>query len=118
MISPIDHQMYIDGAWAASASGARLTIVSPATGKPIGTIPEGTRADAQRAIAAANAATRNWSRRTPFDRAEALERVADIIRARRDDLATTLTAEQGKPLYAEAYAEVDDVIQYFRMAAA
>jgi acyl-CoA reductase-like NAD-dependent aldehyde dehydrogenase len=80
--------------------------------------PEGTRADVQRAIAAANVAAKSWARRTPFDRAEALERVADVIRTRRDDLATTLTAEQGKPLYAEAYAEVDDVVQYFRMAAA
>ena len=38
------------------------------------------------------------------------------IRARRDELAHALTEDQGKPLVAEAYGEVDELIEYFRMA--
>ncbi|MBX3013757.1 MAG: aldehyde dehydrogenase [Caldilineaceae bacterium] len=111
------YAMYINGEWVASASGAYFAAISPATGEEIGLLPEGTRQDAQAAIAAANGAAAAWAARTPFDRATILERVATVMLARRDDLALTLTVEQGKPLHTEAYGEVDDVIDYFRMAA-
>ena len=57
-----DYSMLIGGAWAESESGARFAATSPATGETLGTLPEGTREDAQRAIAAANAARRRSSR--------------------------------------------------------
>jgi succinate-semialdehyde dehydrogenase/glutarate-semialdehyde dehydrogenase len=44
--------------------------------------------------------------------------VAEAIDTRRDDLARTLTLDQGKPLRAEAYDEVEELIAYFEMAAA
>jgi acyl-CoA reductase-like NAD-dependent aldehyde dehydrogenase len=109
--------MYVGGAWIDSASGARIEATSPATGETIGSFPEGTRDDAQRAIAAANAAAREWAGRSAFERAAAMERVAEIIEERRDDLAHTLTLDQGKPLRAESYSEVDELIEYWRMAA-
>src|SRR6202163_2466416 len=43
--------------------------------------------------------------------------VADLIESRRDELARTLTLDQGKPLHAEAYDEVAELVEYFRMAA-
>jgi acyl-CoA reductase-like NAD-dependent aldehyde dehydrogenase len=109
--------MYVAGAWVESESRARIDAISPATGEGIGSVPEGTRDDAQRAIAAANAAAREWAGRSAFERAAAMERIAGIIEERRDDLARTLTLDQGKPLRAEAYAEVDELIEYWRMAA-
>ncbi|MDQ2983981.1 MAG: aldehyde dehydrogenase family protein [Actinomycetota bacterium] len=112
------HSMYIGGAWTDSESGATIESTSPATGEPIGSVPEGTREDAQRAIAAANAAAREWAARSAFERAAAMERVAAIIEERRDDLARTLTLDQGKPLQAEAYSEVDELVEYWKMAAA
>ena len=57
----IDYSMYVGGAWAESESGARIEATSPATGETIGSVPEGTRDDARRAIAAANAAAREWA---------------------------------------------------------
>ena len=51
-----DYSMVVGGAWAESESGARMEATSPATGEALGTVPEGTRGDAQRAIAGANAA--------------------------------------------------------------
>jgi acyl-CoA reductase-like NAD-dependent aldehyde dehydrogenase len=110
--------MFIAGEWIESESGATMESTSPATGETIGKVPEGTRADADRAIAAANAAWREWAARSPFDRAKTMERVADLVVERRDDLARTLTLDQGKPLQAEAYDEVHELEEYWRMAAA
>ncbi|TCJ20095.1 aldehyde dehydrogenase [Rubrobacter taiwanensis] len=111
-----DYPMYVAGEWIASE--ARMEATSPATGERIGTVPEGTREDVRRAIAAANRAWPAWAARSAFERAAALERVAEIIRERREELARTLTLDQGKPLAAEAYDEVDELIVYFRQAAA
>jgi succinate-semialdehyde dehydrogenase/glutarate-semialdehyde dehydrogenase len=47
-----------------------------------------------------------------------MNRVADLIEERRDDLARTLTLDQGKPLHAESYGEVEELVVYWRMAAA
>ena len=80
--------------------------------------PRGRARTRERAIAAANAARRDWAARSAFERAAALERVAELIEERRDDLARTLTLDQGKPLHAEAYGEVEELVVYWRMAAA
>ena len=113
-----EHRMFIDGAWVPSESGAVFEAHSPSTGEVIGTVPEGTRGDAQQAIAAANAAWRDWAGRSAFDRAAALSRVAELVRERREDLARTLSLDQGKPLRAEAHEEVEELVAYFEMAAA
>jgi acyl-CoA reductase-like NAD-dependent aldehyde dehydrogenase len=110
--------LFIDGAWAPAAGGGTFEAINPATGRVIGTIAEGTRADASRAIDAASRAAKTWARTSPFERAAALERVAAVIEQRRDGLARALTEDQGKPLHAEAYGEVEELILYFRMAAA
>src|SRR5205814_175175 len=52
-----------------------------------------------------------------FERARRLHHIADVIKGRRDDLARILTLDQGKPLMAEAYGEVDEAAEYFRIAA-
>lgn len=110
--------MLIAGEWVESESGERATAESPASGEPIGTVPQGTREDARRAIAAANEATPGWAACSAFERAAALERVAALVSERREALARTLTLDQGKPLRAEAYDEVDELAAYFRHAAA
>ena len=109
--------MHVGGSWVESESAGRIEATSPATGETIGSVPEGTRDDARRAIAAANAAAREWAGRSVFERAAAMERVATIIEERRDELAHTLTLDQGKPLRSESYAEVAELIEYWRMAA-
>jgi acyl-CoA reductase-like NAD-dependent aldehyde dehydrogenase len=110
-------EMLIDGAWVPARSGATFTAESPATGEAIGDIPDGDREDARRAIEAANRAADAWTRTTAFERAALMHRVADAIEERRDDLAHTLTLDQGKPLRAESYDEVEELVQYWRMAA-
>ena len=109
--------MFVDGAWVAAASGETFTAESPATGKAIGDVPQGDREDAQRAIAAANRAAEGWASLTAFERAAKMHAVADVIEGRRDALARTLTLDQGKPLRAEAYGEVEELVDYWRTAA-
>jgi len=111
-------RMWIGGGWVDAEGGATFEATSPSTGEVIGTVPEGTRADAQRAIAAANDAWPAWAGLSAFERAAAMMRVAEVIRERADDLARTLTLDQGKPLVAEAHGEVEELVAYFEMAAA
>jgi acyl-CoA reductase-like NAD-dependent aldehyde dehydrogenase len=110
--------IYIGGGWTTSESGEHFDAVNPATGEVIGSIARGTRGDTERALGAAADAFGPWARRSAFDRAAAMDRVADAIEARRDELARTLTLDEGKPLMAEAYGEVEELVVYFRMAAA
>ena len=111
-------QLWIDGRWTDAEGGATFEATSPSTGEVIGTVAEGTRADAGAAIDAARTAWPSWAALSPFDRAAAMERVAAVIDERREDLAHTLTLDQGKPLKAEAHDEVQELIAYFTMAAA
>ncbi len=109
--------LYIDGDWLPSESGETFAATNPATGETIGSLSRGTRTDAQRAIEAANRAAPGWSRLSAFDRAAALERVVIVLEERREELAAALTEDQGKPL-GESRGEVEELIVYFRMAAA
>jgi len=115
----VEHaRLFIDGAWIDAEDGATSEATSPSTGAVIGKVARGTRADAVRAIEAARRAFPAWAGLSAFDRAAAMKRVAEVIDARRDDLARTLALDQGKPLRAEAYDEVHELLAYFEMAAA
>ena len=117
MVTGTAQQMYVGGEWRASLSGETFESISPATGELIGTVPQGDRSDAQAAIDAARAAADGWARLTAFERAAKMHAVGDIIESRRDELARTLTLDQGKPLAAEAFDEVHELVEYWRMAA-
>src|SRR2546423_7623430 len=108
--------VFVDGAWADAASGARFTASSPATGEAIAEVPEGGREDAQLAIDAANRAAEGWARAGAFERAEAMHRIADEVERRRGSLVHTLTQDPGKPR-AESHDEVEELVQYWRTAA-
>lgn len=116
-MSAVAQMMFVNGRWCPSLSGETATATSPATGAAIAEIPVGDRADAQAAIAAARRASRGWQRLTAFERAAKMHAVADVIEGRRQELARTLTLDQGKPLHGEAFDEVDELIEYWRMAA-
>jgi succinate-semialdehyde dehydrogenase/glutarate-semialdehyde dehydrogenase len=117
MVMGTAQQMFVAGEWVSSATGETFEASSPATGEQLGTVPQGDREDARHAIAAARDAADSWSRLTAFERAAKMHVIGDLIEARRDELARTLTLDQGKPLKAEAYDEVDELVEYWRMAA-
>jgi succinate-semialdehyde dehydrogenase/glutarate-semialdehyde dehydrogenase len=97
--------LFIAGAWSAGGTGRRMDVTDPATGLVIARIAEADEADVRRAIAAADAAAPRWAAVTAPERSRILRRWYDLIVAHADDLATILTAEQGKP-WAEARGEI------------
>jgi succinate-semialdehyde dehydrogenase / glutarate-semialdehyde dehydrogenase len=92
--------LYVDGKWAAAADGAVFAVEDPATGQVIGRVSDAGAADAERAVGAAVAAFAGWSRRTAYERSEALYRAHAIMTARAEELAQLMTREQGKPIRA------------------
>jgi len=110
-------RLFIGGEWEDARSGEVIEAISPATGERIGDVAQGDREDARRAVAAARAAFPAWGATTAFERADALRRIAAACERRRDELARALTLDQGKPLYAESYDEVDELIAMWRGAA-
>ncbi|MBT9589608.1 MAG: NAD-dependent succinate-semialdehyde dehydrogenase, partial [Thiobacillus sp.] len=98
-------QALIGGDWQ-DFGGATFEVRNPANGGLVGHAPRCTAADTTRAIEAAHAAFSGW-RATPAKiRAQLLRRWFDLILAHRDDLATIMVSEQGKPLL-EARGEIE-----------
>jgi succinate-semialdehyde dehydrogenase/glutarate-semialdehyde dehydrogenase len=67
-------------------------------------------------VSAARAAAATWGAISAFERAGLCESVAAAVGEHRDELARVLTEDQGKPFITEAYGEVDELAEYFRMA--
>ena len=93
----------INGEWVKGAS--RFDVLDPATGLKLADVANLGPADAERAIAAANAAWASWKNKTAKERSIILRKWFDLLMANQDDLGRLMTAEQGKPL-AEAKGEV------------
>jgi succinate-semialdehyde dehydrogenase/glutarate-semialdehyde dehydrogenase len=96
---------YVRGAWTEAEDGRTLTVRNPASGAVIGVVPRMGAEDARRAIRAAEAALPAWRARTGKERAAVLRRWFELIMANQEDLATLMTAEQGKPM-AESRGEI------------
>jgi acyl-CoA reductase-like NAD-dependent aldehyde dehydrogenase len=111
-----DYLLYVGGEWRAGRGGT-ADAVSPSSGETFATVALGGPDDVDDAVRAAAGAWPAWSAASAFDRAAWCERVIAGIGRRRDELARALTLDQGKPLAAEAYDEVDELAEYFRMAA-
>lgn len=94
----LQEDLFIDGKFGASTSGARLGVTDPATEEVIAEVAVASRDDAIRAIAVADEARRTWAARTAGERADVLWRWHDLIVEHADRLAVLLTVEQGKPL--------------------
>ncbi len=87
--------LYIDGAWRAAAN--TFEVHNPADGSLVGAAADASPEDASAAVAAAHAAFPAWAAQTPVERAACLRRLSAALLERLDDIAATITAEQGKP---------------------
>ncbi|MGH8663253.1 MAG: NADP-dependent succinate-semialdehyde dehydrogenase [Burkholderiales bacterium] len=98
-------QCYIDGAWLDADDKSTLTVLNPANGTVVGTVPRMGAAETRRAIEAANAAWPAWRAKTAKERAALLRKWFDLMMQHQEDLAVLMTTEQGKPL-AESRGEI------------
>jgi len=96
---------YIDGEWVDAFDRATIPVKDPASGETLGTVPKMGAEETRRAIEAADKALPAWRGKTAKERAQILRRWFDLMMANQQDLATLMTAEQGKPL-AEAMGEI------------
>ena len=106
------HEGFIGGTWCAADSGRKVDILNPANGQNLGSVPVMGADETRRAIEAARAAMPAWAAKTAKERGAILRRWAELMHAHADDLATIMTAEQGKPL-AEARGEVVYAASFF-----
>jgi acyl-CoA reductase-like NAD-dependent aldehyde dehydrogenase len=91
-------RLYIGGEWVEPAGEGTIDVLNPSTEEVLGTIPEGTAEDADRAVRAARAAFDEWSRVSPYERARYSAAIGAKLDERADELAVLFTAELGMPL--------------------
>ncbi|MGW0914318.1 aldehyde dehydrogenase family protein [Streptomyces sp. NPDC002784] len=89
---------YIDGAWHPAPGRDTIDVVNPADEQVIGLVPAGTAEDVDTAVRAARGALTGWAATPPAERAERLAALRDVLTARKDEIAETVTAELGSPL--------------------
>jgi succinate-semialdehyde dehydrogenase/glutarate-semialdehyde dehydrogenase len=106
---------FIDGKWMAATTPRMMPVINPATGEEIDSVPLGNAADADRAIASAASAFKQWRKVSMARRAKLQHAAAQRLRERSDEFARLLTLELGRPL-AGSKVEIErsaDLIDYF-----
>ncbi len=117
-------KFYIDGAWVDPIDPSPFPIMNPATNSQIGTVSLGTRADVDRAVAAAARAFESFSKTSKQERLALLRRLRDILEARNEEMAQAISQEMGAPLtmareeqaacgiaYAEDFANILEALE-------
>lgn len=99
-------KMLIQGQLEDAQGADVIKVANPATGEFVDSVPKGTREDTKRAIDGAVEAFKVWSEKPALERSRVLLKIAETIRANLEELAQSLTLEQGKPL-GESRSEVN-----------
>ncbi len=110
LVRPAAH---VNGTWVEKTPHGVYALSNPATGETLAELPRFGEAETRAAIAQADAALHGWKARTAGQRADILHRWYDLILANRDDVATLITLEEGKPL-GEARGEVEYAASFIR----
>ena len=103
--------LYLAGGWRQTGTSVR--VVNPATGEAIADVCTVGRADVADALAKAQAAWPAWRALTGKARGDFLRKIADQLERRSDEIARTITLENGKPL-AQSAGEVAMSIDHLR----
>lgn len=98
-------QAYINGQWVNAHQQAVIEVTNPVNNAVLGTVPKLGKAETREAIEAAQAAWVNWRSLLAKERSTIMRQWFHLIMENQQDLATLMTAEQGKPL-AESLGEV------------
>src|SRR5215475_9683173 len=106
---------YIDGTWCAPTGSNSQEVMNPSNNASLGKLGFASQGDLDKALAAAGKGFKEWRKASAFERGKILRKAGELLRERADDIAKTLTLEQGKIL-AEAKLEVlsgADIIDWF-----
>ena len=91
-------KLYIGGEWVSPAGAGKIEVVNPTTEEPLGSVPEGSAQDVERAVEAAREAFPSWSQTPVQRRAEYLQAIADGIGERLDEIGALIAHEVGMPV--------------------
>ncbi|MFO1426507.1 MAG: aldehyde dehydrogenase family protein [Steroidobacteraceae bacterium] len=111
---------FINGEWVQGASGKTLQVLSPSTGAVQAQIQAGNAQDVDRAVRAAHAAFKSWSRTSAHQRQAALLEMARRLRARVADFAMMETLDNGKTIVESTYFDIPatiEMLEFFAGAA-
>ena len=114
----VTKEIYVGGEWIASTSEREIIVRSPSSEEPVGRVPDAGAEDVDAAVAAARRAFDDgpWPRMTPAERGKVMEALARELVARTDELARTLTTENGTPVMLVRPAQINnamDVLNYY-----
>ncbi len=90
-------EIYVNGKWAPSAGDGSIDVVNPSNEAVIGSVPDGTAADVDAAVAAAKAAFPEWSGRSLEDRLGFIEKLGAGLAARAEEIGALISSEVGMP---------------------
>ncbi|MBJ7331213.1 MAG: aldehyde dehydrogenase [Solirubrobacteraceae bacterium] len=90
---------FIDGGWAAPATSDTLEVISPHSEQVVATVPEGSPADIDAAVAAARAAfdAGPWPRMSPQERIDVVQAFSGLYAGKMGEMAELITIEMGSP---------------------
>ncbi len=95
---PATLRNYIAGEWATPSTAEYLDLTNPATGEPLGRVPLSGAPEVNAAVAAGQAAFLKWREVPPVVRARYLFKLKSLLEQNFDDIAATVTRENGKTL--------------------
>jgi succinate-semialdehyde dehydrogenase / glutarate-semialdehyde dehydrogenase len=110
-----DTGLFIRGEWQQSHDRATLDVLNPANGERIGSVAGATFHDLERAVIAAQEGFAIWRKQSAYTRSGVMRRAATLLRERAEEIAVSMTLEQGKPL-GESRGETlaaADIIEWF-----
>lgn len=90
--------LYIDGSWAEPTGEGKIEVINPANEEIIGSVPVGSAADVEVAVAAAKAAFWEWSNTSIEERVDFLNMLSQAIKERTEELTELITSEVGTPI--------------------
>ncbi len=98
-------KLYINGKWVPSSGTGTLSVTNSSTEEAIATVPEGTAADVDAAVAAARAAFPAWSELPKEERAAYLTKINEALEARTDEIASAISMEVGMPKFLSTFIQ-------------
>ncbi|MFS8153622.1 MULTISPECIES: aldehyde dehydrogenase family protein [Halomonadaceae] len=107
-------RMLIGGELVESVTGEWITSINPATEEPIGRVPAGSSEDVDRAVQAAEKAWPAWAALTPMERAAAMNRFADAIAARAEEILRIEVSDTGNTIRPMRMIDVPSAVESLR----
>ena len=107
------YKLYVGGKFPRSESG-RYDVVRDAAGNAIANICRGSKKDFRDSVVAARAAQGGWAKRSPYNRAQILYRIAEMLEGRKAQFVEELSATSGitSPALEEVQASIDRLVYY------